>query len=92
MLTGVTFIKVRDNEVGMTWGDYKNGLDRWRRYENIRCPIPYNHIASILTQHIGYIGADRDSAMRYAQGQRRLQSNRPARWGHAQYVTDNPHV
>lgn len=92
MLIGVTFIKVKDNRVGMTWSDYNDGLDRWRRYNAIRYPIPQNHIQSSRAQHIGYVGADHASAMRYAAGQRRLKSNRPARWGHGQYVTDDPRM
>ncbi|KAI1742122.1 acid phosphatase-domain-containing protein [Xylaria scruposa] len=88
---GVTFMKV-DSGSGITWNDYRRGLDQWRRYKAIQFPIPHFRTGSPKARLIGYVGADEASAMRYQEGKRRLKSNRPSRWGHGIYVTDNPHV
>ncbi|KAI0191403.1 hypothetical protein EV127DRAFT_303530, partial [Xylaria flabelliformis] len=86
---GVTFIKV-DSRSGIIWKDYKRGLDQWRHYEAIRFPIPPSTIDSSRSRLIGYVGADKASAMRYQEGKQPLKSNRASRWGHGIYITDNP--
>ncbi|RWA06612.1 hypothetical protein EKO27_g8505 [Xylaria grammica] len=78
---GVTFQKVENRSVGITWNDYSRGIDQWRRYNALRRPIsglrskgePY---------FVGWVGTDVQNANRYARGDRRLPTDRSARWGY----------
>jgi magnesium-dependent phosphatase 1 len=76
----------------LTWDDYQQGLEVWRRNQRIvvrpTLGAPIDPLPN--RKHIGYVGTDFDTGQRYKQGLRRLRSNRPSRWGFGMYVTDNP--
>jgi magnesium-dependent phosphatase 1 len=84
--------KIADKSVGITQKDYKNGLALYRAHNSWRLPIPKTGISSSKVRHIGYVGADKKNALRYAEGKRRLPSERSARWGYGMYVADNPNM
>ncbi|KAI0972196.1 acid phosphatase-domain-containing protein [Xylaria arbuscula] len=89
---GVTFQKVEDPSLGITWSDYCRGIDQWRRYKTLRIPVP-NRIDSLYEPYlVGFVGTDVPNAERYARGQRRLPTTRSARWGYGMYVTDDPNI
>ncbi|KAK3939202.1 acid phosphatase-domain-containing protein [Diplogelasinospora grovesii] len=89
---GATFVKVKDSNSGVTWTDYNEGLDKWRRYRQIQFRMPGRIRGASRTKLIGYASADAATAQRYKRGERRLATGRPARWGYALYVADDPRV
>jgi magnesium-dependent phosphatase 1 len=84
--------KIASKAAGITRKDFQNGLDLYRAHNSWRLPIPDKGIGSSMVRHIGYVGADKKNALRYAEGKRRLPSERSARWGYGMYVADNPKV
>ncbi|KAK0727576.1 acid phosphatase-domain-containing protein [Lasiosphaeria miniovina] len=87
---GVTFFKVSDPTHGLSYIDYLQGLELWRRNRDIRHKIPMMLGQDSNVGHVGYVGSDAATKDRYAAGKRRLKSGRPSRWGHALYVADDP--
>ncbi|CAA7268355.1 unnamed protein product [Cyclocybe aegerita] len=90
---GVTFKLVKHHNDGLTWQDYLDGLDEWRKNQYIRVAHP----PRLIDPHpnkmlIGYAGTDRETALLYAQGKRRQFTKRPARFGYGLYASDNPQV
>jgi hypothetical protein len=53
---------------------------------------PHDGILNPKVKHIGYVGADKVNALRYANGERRTPSDRASRWGFAMYVADDPRM
>ncbi|KAK7000368.1 acid phosphatase-domain-containing protein [Favolaschia claudopus] len=97
---GVTFhlIHHTSGHHCITWADYTAGLEAWRK--NHRIFVPHGLKDPTLIDHcprkmlIGYAGTHHDTAKEYVQGHRRPWTvhPRPARWGHALYVSDNPQI
>ncbi len=95
MLTGIpgaAFFKIDNREKGITWKDYQHGLQLYRAYQSWRFMIPEKGINSSRVRHIGYVGADKVNAERYANGMRRTKTDRSARWGFGMYVADDPNM
>ena len=91
--TGVTFQKVSNPSSGVSQNDYYYAINIWRRNQLIRRNMPGAGPNPLPNKrHIGYVGVDYDTSQRYKQGQRRLKSSRPSRWGWAMYVADNPEM
>ncbi|KAJ8094235.1 hypothetical protein PM082_006773 [Marasmius tenuissimus] len=92
MMLGVTFQVSRDQK-GLTWDNYQEGLDIWRRTKAIHSPW---HGLS-LNQYpkrklIGYSGMDMGTIQQLEAGGRRTDRKEAARWGFAMYVADDPRV
>ncbi|CAL1705822.1 unnamed protein product [Somion occarium] len=90
---GVTFKLVKHHNDGLTWQDYLDGLDEWRKNQYIRVAQP----PRLIDPHpnkmlIGYAGTDRETALLYVQGKRRQFTKRPARFGYGLYASDNPQI
>ncbi|KAI0426466.1 acid phosphatase-domain-containing protein [Xylaria sp. FL1042] len=92
---GVTFQKIDNPSVGITWNDYCRGIDQWRRYDTLRLPVPPDDAkfsSNYKPYFIGWVGTDVPNAQQYQRGLRRLPTDRSARWGYGLYVTDNPNI
>jgi len=74
----------------MTDADFFEGCAVWNRNKDIRCQLPFNNPGLTQARQIGWVGTDRATAQRYAEGKRRLKSSRPSRWGWGLYVADDP--
>jgi len=92
MMLGVTFQVSRDQK-GLTWENYQQGLDVWRRTKAIHSPWhglnPNNYPKRKL---LGYSGMDMSTIKQLEAGGRRTDRKEAARWGFAMYVTDDPRV
>ncbi|KAK3379023.1 hypothetical protein B0T24DRAFT_694377 [Lasiosphaeria ovina] len=87
--TGVTFEKVQGPSISND--DFMRGLETWRRNTKIRIPLVKQLHLMTKARAIGYVGTDRRTAYDiYYQGLRREKSDRPSRWGHGMYITDDP--
>lgn len=93
MWQGVTFHKVEDGNFGLNMAEYYEGLDVWRRNQDIRCPMPTTGPDPLPNaRRVGWDGTDSTTSERYRQGKRRLKSNRPARWGWGLYIADDASI
>lgn len=87
---GVTF-QVSRNQLGLTWTNYQEGLDTWRRAQAIRTPyLGQNPDSYPKRRLIGYSGMDEGTIALLTQGKNRVDLKESARWGYAMYITDNP--
>ncbi|KAF5384515.1 hypothetical protein D9757_006404 [Collybiopsis confluens] len=92
MMLGVTFQVSRDQK-GLTWDNYQEGLDIWRRTKAIYSPyhgLGLGHYPK--GKLIGYSGMDMRSIQELEAGGRRSDRKEAARWGFAVYVADDPRV
>ncbi|KAK3366238.1 acid phosphatase-domain-containing protein [Lasiosphaeria ovina] len=87
---GVTFFKVSDPTKGLSYHDYLQGLELWRRNSRIRYSFPMMLNRDPNVGIVGYVGTDEATKDLYAAGKRRPKSDRPSRWGYAMYVGDDP--
>jgi len=75
----------------MTWDNYQEGLEMWRRNKNMISPYlgtnPTSYPKRIM---IGYSGMDLGTIQLLESGGRRTDRKEAARWGYAMYVADNP--
>ncbi|KAJ8463365.1 hypothetical protein ONZ45_g17608 [Pleurotus djamor] len=92
MMLGVTF-KVSRNQKGLTWNNYRAGIDVWRRNQRIISPFLGLKLSSYSRpKFIGYSGMDIGSIKLLEQGLRRHDRKEAARYGFAVYVADNPAI
>ncbi|KAJ7511419.1 acid phosphatase-domain-containing protein [Mycena galericulata] len=92
MMLGVTFQVSRDQK-GLTWANYQEGLEMWRRNKAIHSPwlgLKLDHYPK--KKLIGYSGMDLDTINLLEAGSRRHDREEAARFGFAMYVTDDPVV
>ncbi|TFK22409.1 hypothetical protein FA15DRAFT_748753 [Coprinopsis marcescibilis] len=92
MMLGVTFQVSRDQK-GLTWENYQEGLDMWRRNKAIESPwhgLDLNLYPK--KKLIGYSGMDLETIKLLEAGGRRHDRIEAARWGYAMYVADDPAV
>jgi magnesium-dependent phosphatase 1 len=79
-----------ENKQGLTWANYKQGLDTWRRNKIIRRPWLGQDLSKYPGRElIGFSGMDLRIYDSLANGGRRKDREESARWGYAMYVTDN---
>ncbi|KAJ8094233.1 hypothetical protein PM082_006771 [Marasmius tenuissimus] len=92
MMLGVTFHISRDQK-GLTWENYQEGIDIWRRTKAIYSPW---HGLSLhkypKRKLIGYSGMDMGTIQQLEAGGRRTDRKEAARWGFAMYVADDPRI
>ncbi|KAK7458729.1 hypothetical protein VKT23_009728 [Stygiomarasmius scandens] len=92
MMLGVTFQVSRDQK-GLTWDNYQQGLEMWRRNKSIISPyLGTNPISYPKKKMIGYSGMDLSTIQLLENGGRRHDRKEAARWGYAMYVADDPRV
>ncbi|KAF8650912.1 hypothetical protein AX16_005037, partial [Volvariella volvacea WC 439] len=92
MMLGVTFQVSRD-EKGLTWDNYQQGIEMWRRNQRIRSPYLGNDLNLYPKRRlIGYAGMDEQTVQLLESGGRRQDRKEAARWGYAMYITDNPAI
>ncbi|KAF9269928.1 hypothetical protein L218DRAFT_1071437 [Marasmius fiardii PR-910] len=92
MMLGVTFQVSRDQK-GLTWDNYKKGLEMWRRNKAIRSPWLRPNIEPYDKRKlIGYSGMDSETIKLLQAGERRRDKEEAARWGYAMYIADDPAV
>ncbi|KAF5384502.1 hypothetical protein D9757_006410 [Collybiopsis confluens] len=92
MMLGVTFQVSRDQK-GLTWDNYQEGLDIWRRTKDIYSPWNGLNVGSYPKRKlIGYSGMDMGTIRELEAGGRRSDRKEAARWGFAVYVADDPRV
>ncbi|EIW81817.1 hypothetical protein CONPUDRAFT_72203 [Coniophora puteana RWD-64-598 SS2] len=89
VVQGVTFQVSRDQQ-GLTWENYQQGLDTWRRLQKIRSPYLGQSLQSYSNPvFLGYSGMDEDTVNRLTSGGHRVDLTESARWGYAMYVADD---
>ncbi|KAI5984728.1 acid phosphatase-domain-containing protein, partial [Pisolithus albus] len=89
---GVTF-QVSRNQKGLTWDNYRQGIDLWRRCKLIRSPYLGQDLRLYSNKKfIGYAGMDQDTIDILEKGKNRIDITESARWGYAMYITDNPAI
>ncbi|KAJ8520220.1 hypothetical protein ONZ45_g2928 [Pleurotus djamor] len=92
MMIGVTFQVSRDQK-GLTWANYKEGLEVWRRNKSIITPWKGLKVSSYpKAKFIGYSGMDIDTIKLLEKGWRRHDRKEAARYGFAVYIADNPAI
>ncbi|KAJ8514905.1 hypothetical protein ONZ45_g7603 [Pleurotus djamor] len=92
MMIGVTFQVSRDQK-GLTWDNYRTGIDMWRRNQSIITPFLGLNLACYPRhKFIGYSGMDINTTKLLESGLRRNDREEAARWGFAVYVADNPAI
>ncbi|KIK93899.1 hypothetical protein PAXRUDRAFT_144010 [Paxillus rubicundulus Ve08.2h10] len=92
MMLGVTFQVSRDQK-GLTWDNYQEGIEMWRRNQRIRSPFLGRDLNSYPKKKlIGYAGMDQGTIDLLQAGGRRQDRKEAARWGYAMYVADNPAI
>jgi magnesium-dependent phosphatase 1 len=92
MMLGVTFQVSRDQK-GLTWANYQEGLDIWRRTKAIHSPWHGLNLNSYPKRKlIRYSGMDIRTIQQLEAGGRRTDRKEAARWGFAVYVADDPRV
>ncbi|KAK7693428.1 hypothetical protein QCA50_002996 [Cerrena zonata] len=92
MMLGVTFQVSRDQK-GLTWANYQEGLDTWRRNKAIYSP--WHGLQLDLypkKKFLGYSGMDLETIKLLEAGGRRHDRKEAARWGFAMYVADDPAI
>lgn len=86
---GVVFQVSRDQK-GLTWENYQQGLDQWRRLHAIRTPYLGQSLDSYSDpMFIGFAGMDEGTVNLLTQGRTRVDLEEAARWGYAMYITDD---
>ncbi|KAG7097706.1 hypothetical protein E1B28_005030 [Marasmius oreades] len=92
MMLGVTFQVSRDQK-GLTWDNYQEGLDIWRRTKAIHSLWHGTALNSYPKRKlIGFSGMDMGTIQQLEAGGRRTDRKEAARWGFAMYVADDPRV
>ncbi|KAF8840344.1 hypothetical protein BDN67DRAFT_981104 [Paxillus ammoniavirescens] len=92
MMLGVTFQVSRDQK-GLTWDNYQQGIEMWRRNQRIRSPFLGRDLNLYPKKKlIGYAGMDQGTIDLLQNGGRRQDRKEAARWGYAMYVADNPAI
>ncbi|TCD65674.1 hypothetical protein EIP91_002301 [Steccherinum ochraceum] len=92
MMLGVTFQVSRDQK-GLTWENYQEGLDIWRRTKAIHSPWHGTNLNNYPKRKlIGYSGMDEGTIRELEAGGRRSDRKEAARWGFAVYIADDPRV
>ncbi|KAJ8502020.1 hypothetical protein ONZ45_g11923 [Pleurotus djamor] len=92
MMIGVTFQVSRDQK-GLTWENYRAGIDMWRRNKSIITPFLGLNLSSYPRhKFIGYSGMDIGTIKLLESGLRRNDRKEAARYGFAVYVADNPAI
>ncbi|KIK95086.1 hypothetical protein PAXRUDRAFT_407748 [Paxillus rubicundulus Ve08.2h10] len=90
ILAGVTFQVSRD-QAGLTWENYQQGIELWRRCKRIRSPYLGQDLELYpKKKFIGYAGMDQATVDLLTKGKSRIDMKESARWGYAMYITDNP--
>ncbi|KAF8649632.1 hypothetical protein AX16_005721 [Volvariella volvacea WC 439] len=89
MILGVTF-QVSRNQKGLTWDNYQEGIEMWRRNQAIRVPFVGKNLDLYPKKKlIGYSGMDEETIQLLENGGRRHDRTEAARYGYAMYVADN---
>ncbi|KIK95093.1 hypothetical protein PAXRUDRAFT_11659 [Paxillus rubicundulus Ve08.2h10] len=92
MMLGVTFQVSRDQK-GLTWDNYQQGIEMWRRNQRIRSPFLGQNFGSYpKRKFVGYAGMDQGTIRLLQNGGRRQDRKEAARWGYAMYIADNPAI
>lgn len=95
MMLGVTF-QVSKDKKGLTWQNYKHGIDMWQRNQAIWTDFniiknDYNN-PNNWYKFLGWSGIDEADIESLEQGGRRHNRVEAARWGFAVYVADDPKI
>lgn len=92
VVLGVTFQVSRDQK-GLTWDNYQQGIELWRRCKLIRSPYLGQDLGLYpRKKFIGYAGMDQGTVDILVKGKSRIDITESARWGYATYITDNPAI
>ncbi|KAJ8520249.1 hypothetical protein ONZ45_g2929 [Pleurotus djamor] len=92
MMIGVTFQVCRDQK-GLTWANYREGIETWRRNQAIITPWAGLKVSAYPhARLIGYSGMDIETIKLLEKGWRRHDRKEAARYGFAVYVADNPAI
>lgn len=89
---GVVFQVSRDQK-GLTWENYQQGLDQWRRLHAIRSRYLGQNLKSYSDpMFIGFAGMDQGTVNLLTQGKNRVDLKEAARWGYAMYIADDARI
>ncbi|KAH8107097.1 acid phosphatase-domain-containing protein [Cristinia sonorae] len=92
VILGASFQLCSDKK-GLTWATYQQGIEQWRRCQQIRSPYLGPGLSTYPEPMlIGYSGMDEDTVKLLVEGKNRIDTKESARWGFAVYVADNPAV